>query len=251
MFLQYRHRRRWLRVALLFVISVLAFMAIGLVINAQFESQRPQAFPPTALPVPPWDTSAPAATPPPPAPSATASPALTGPVHVVPGARQVDGVSLGFPHTTIGAISAADTAMTEVGSTLDPSRAAAVLRLVADPSFTDGPRQAAAGAVSDRVALGLPASGPVPAGASQQVIPVEYQVLYVSADRVTVLLLADFTTTVPGQDSVTRVAVFPVPVHWARGDWKVLPFPATDYSGLAAVPGSSQSAQFGWQDLEA
>ena len=245
MFLQYRHRRRWLRGVLLFVIGTLAFMAVGLIINAQFGSQRPQAFPPTTLPIPPWDTTAP------PTPNATGNMALIGPVHVVQGTRLVNGVSLGFPHTTIGAISAADAVMTEVGSTLDPVRAAAVLSATADPSFTDGPRQAADGAVNDRVALGLPASGPVPAAASQQVIPVEYQVLYAGPDKVTMLLLADFVTTVPGQAAVTRVAVFPVPVHWARGDWKVLPFPATDYSGLAAEPGSPQAAQFGWQDLEA
>jgi hypothetical protein len=249
MFLGYRHRRRWLRGVLLFIIGGLAFMAIGLVINAKLDPQPPQAFPPTALPVPPWDTSAPAVTPPP-APGATSSPALTAPVHVVQGSRLVNGIYLGFPHTPIGAISAADAVMTEVGSTLDPNRAAAILTAVADPSFTDGTQQAAEGAVNDREALGLPASGPVPAGASQQVIPVQYQVLYVSADKVTVLLLADFVTTAPGQAAVTRVAVFPVPVHWARGDWKVLPFPPTDYSSLAAEPDSPQAAQFGWQDLQ-
>jgi hypothetical protein len=161
----------------------------------------------------------------------------------------VNGVWLGFPHTTAGAVSAADEFAALLLSTLDPDRAAAVMRLAADPSYPAGPQQAAAAAASDRQALGVPASGAVPDGASFTWDPVEYQVRDVSADRVTVLLLCAVTSTMPGQGTASGVAAYPVAVHWAQADWKVLPPPGRDYSGLAAPPGSPQAASLGWQQL--
>src|SRR6202044_2570724 len=92
------------------------------------------------------------------------SPALSGPVQVVQGREQVNGVYLGFPHTTAGAVSAADYVVSEVFSTLDPDRAAAVMRLTAAPSYASALQQAAQGVISDREDLGIWASGPVPAG---------------------------------------------------------------------------------------
>jgi hypothetical protein len=125
-----------------------------------------------------------------------------------------------------------------MGSTLDPGRAAAIMRMTADPSYSQGPQQAAQGALNDRHDLGLPASGPVPGGASLVLDPAEYQVRDVSADQVTVLLLADYVSTVPGQGTQTSIGVFPLRMHWAEGDWKILPPGSADYSGLAAGPGS-------------
>jgi hypothetical protein len=238
------YRRRWGRGLLLFVVGVLVLMAVGLAVNAQLDTgQKPQAFPPTALPVPPWGaTSAPP-------PTAATSPPAAGPMQVVQGTRLVNGVYLGFPYSTAGAVSAAAGLASQVLSTLDPDRAAAVMRLAADSSFTDGPQEAVLGAVSDRESLGLPASGPVPDGYSFTVTPVEYQVRDASASRVTVLLLADFTSTTPGQGTQADVGVFAVAVHWA-GDWKVLATPTQDYSSLAAQPGSPQAAAFGWLGLQ-
>jgi hypothetical protein len=150
----------------------------------------------------------------------------------------------------VGAVSAADALASEVGSTLDPDRAATVMRMVADPSFANAPEQAASGVASDRTAFGLQASGPVPQGYGLELSPQEYQVRDVSADLVTVLLLSDIIATTPGQGTTTKIGVFPVALHWAQGDWKVLPTPATDYSGLTAEPGSAQAASLGWQQLE-
>jgi hypothetical protein len=90
----------------------------------------------------------------------------------------------------------------------------------------------------------------VSAGASFEIEPVEYQVLHVSANRVTVLLLSDFITTVPGQGTVTRTGVFPVRLHWAEGDWKILPPNNTTYSDMNAEPSSPQAAALGWQALD-
>lgn len=244
----YRYRRgRWLRALGLFIAGTLVLMVVGLVINAHFDSgQKPEEFPPTSLPTPPWDITAS----PTPSPGSTRVPALTGPVQVVQGTQLVNGVYLGFPHTTVGAVSAADEFATQLVSTLDPDRAASVMWLVADPSYSDGPEQAAQGAGNDRTALGLPASGPVPPGFSFQIVPVEYQVQGVGPDKVTVLLLSDFISTTPGQGTTTGIGVFPVALHWSTGDWKVLPVPPRDYSAITAEPGSPQAASLGWQELQ-
>jgi hypothetical protein len=242
----YRHRRaRWLRGLVLFIGGTLVLMVAGLVINAHFDSARkPQEIPPTSLPTPPWDVAAS------PSPSITREAALIGPVRVVLGRRLVNGVYLGFPHSTVGAVSAADEFATQVVSTLDPDRAAAVMRLIADPSYGDAPQQAAQGVVSDRKSLGLPAGGPVLPGFSFELVPAEYQVQGASADNVTVLLLSDFISTTPSRGTATGVGVFPVALHWSAGDWKVLPVTPRDYSGMTAEPDSPQAAALGWQELE-
>jgi hypothetical protein len=225
---------------------------IGLVIEAAMSHgpRQPQTFSPV-VPTPPWASSArPAVTSThPPKPSASPSPPLDGPLEVVQGRELVNGVYLGFPHSTAGAVSAADDVVSEVFSTLDPDRAAAVMRLTAGPSYGDAPQQAAQGAASDRRALGIPATGPVPAGYSLLVQPVEYQVRDVTADDATVLLLCDFTSTQPGTGTQTRVAVFPVKVRWAQADWKVASFGTSSDASLAAEPFSPQAASLGWQQL--
>ena len=237
--------RRWLLRIAAYLAGVAVLAVIGLVIEAGLTSRdgKPQAIPPTSLPTAQWQAMTPA-------PRATPSSALAGPVQVTQGSEEVNGVSLGFPHSTVGAVSAAVALASEVGSTLDPDRAAAVMRMVADPSFANGPEVAARGVASDRTALGLQAGGPVPQGYDLELSPQEYQVRDVSADRVTVLLLADIIGTTPGQGTTTKVGVFPVALHWAQGDWKVLPTPVTDYSALTAEPGSAQAASLGWQELE-
>lgn len=236
------HRR--LRWALAYVFGVLALAVVGLVIEAAVSPgpKSPQSLPPTSLPTPPWVTSAPL-------PAASTHPALTGPVQLVQGRQLINGVYLGFPQSTAGAVSAADAVVTEVGSTLDPDRAAAVMRMTADPSFTGAPEQAAEGALNDRKDLGLPSDEPVPDGASVQIVPVDYQVRGVSADLVTVLLLCDFVSSVPGQGTQTQIGVFPVRMHWVQDDWKVLAVGGDSYSSLVADPGSPQAASLGWQVL--
>ncbi len=77
----------------------------------------------------------------------------------------------------------------------------------------------------------------------------EYQARDVTADAATVLLLCDFTSTQPGTGTQTRVAVFPVRVRWARGDWRVKSFGTGSDASLAAEPFSAQAASLGWQEL--
>jgi hypothetical protein len=247
MYGSYRPRRRWLRWFLVWAGGTLAVAVIGLVIEAAVSpgSGQPQN-PASGFPVWPATSTSPG-----PAPSAVgnSSPALSGPLQLVQGRELVNGVYLGFPHSTAGAVSAADYVVGEVFSTLDPDRAAAVMRLTAAPSYASAPQQAAQGAASDREGLGLAASGPVPAGYSLLVQPEQYQTRSVRAGSVTVLLLCDFTTTQPGTGTQTQIAVFPVGMVWAQADWEVASFSAGDDASLAAEPFSSQAASLGWQEL--
>lgn len=239
--------RRWLRWGLVYVACVAALAVIGLVIEAAVSpGKSPKSLMPTALPTPPWAQSAsPVASP----GVAGTRPTLTGPVQLVQGRELINGVALGFPHSTSGAVSAADALISEIGSTLDPDRAAAIVRMTADPSSAGLPQQAAQGAVNDRKQLGLPASGPLPSDVSVETEPVEYQVRDVAPDSVLVLLLSDITSTLPASGTQTQVGVIPVPLHWAVGDWKVMPAGPGSYSSLAAEPDSPQAAARGWQQL--
>lgn len=250
-----RSRRLW-RWFLVWFFCTGAVIVVGLVIEQAVDPGWPA---PRNSPGPAWGQPPPATRPPasaeprPPAraeSSPAGQPAPAGPLRVARGSRVVQGVGLGFPHSTAGAVSAAGEFLTAIDSTLDPDRAAAVMRLAADPAYASAPQHAAEGAEDDRRSLGLPASGPVPQGASVETEPAEYQVRDVTPDRVLVLLLCDFISTLPEQGTQTRTGVFPVPMHWAGGDWKVLPQAPGDYENLSAEPDSPQAASLGWQELE-
>ena len=198
----------------------------------------------------------PGTTEPPPVPdlfgstSPSAAQTTAGPMRILQGSQMVNGVRLGYPHTIQGAVSAADEFARDIGSTLDPDTAAAILRLTADPSYPQGPQQYAQGVITTREVLGLPASGPVPDGASAVLQPVEYQLRDVSADQATVILLTDLDITLPGQSTAAKVSLFPLQMHWADGDWKILaPQQTGDLGSLLTQPGTSQAAKAGWQEL--
>ena len=182
-------------------------------------------------------------------PTAPAQAANLGPIRLVQGALLVNGLYTEFPHSTVGAISAADEYITALGSTLDPDRAATVARLAADPAYAAAQNEAATGTQNTRTALGLPATGAVPQGYSVEVDAVAYQLKSESADNAEVLLLAYFTEATPSQGTVAHTAVFPMVMHWTAGDWKFLPMDATDYSALAVQPGSAQAAGDGWTNF--
>jgi hypothetical protein len=251
------HRgRRWRRWGLLYIVVVPAFAVIGLTIEAAVNPgpREPQSLAPTAIPTPPWATTSARPktheTHKAPNTDRTRDAAMTGPVQLVQGQQLINGVYLGYPHSTTGAVSAAVEFLATIGSTLDPDRAAAVMRMTADPTYSGAPGQAAEGAINDRKSLGLPASGPVPAGASLETEPIEYQVRGVTTSRVTVLLLCDFVAAMPGGGTQTTIGVFPVRLHWTENDWSILPPKTTSYADLTAEPGSPRAAQLGWQSLQ-
>ena len=89
--------RRWLLAITAFTAAGLAFAAAGLVVNAWLgPHQKPQAFPPTCVPGAALGHRSVV-----PATAAPGRPALASPVRVVPGTDEVDGVSLGYPHTLL------------------------------------------------------------------------------------------------------------------------------------------------------
>lgn len=172
------------------------------------------------------------------------------PLQLVAGTRYTIGVSTGYPQTLTGAVSAAVEFSSVVGSTLNPSTAAAVLGLVADPSYKNAATQAAQGTTASRAQMGIAVAGPVPQGASISFSPSDYQIRDYSQIEVTVLLLGDLTETTVSGGTQVRLAVVPVPLHWAEKDWKVLaPQGSADYSSLSATPGTQQAASLGWQPL--
>ena len=152
----YRPRRRWLRWFLVYAGCTLAVALIGLVIEAAVSpgSGQPQNSG-SAFPVSPATGASSGPLPSAASSSSSSSPKLSGPIQVTQGRELVNGVYLGFPHSTAGAVSAADYVVSEVFSTLDPDRAAAVMRLTAAPSYASAPQQAAQGAISDREDLGI------------------------------------------------------------------------------------------------
>lgn len=238
------HRRRPVAFYLLVVALILVvFVVVGLVIQAALTPNDPK------------DYRVPAAIPP--AGSVTGLdesgrplPGRLGALQTVPGKRTVRDVSVGYPHSTIGAISAAVQYWGQIASTLDPDRAARIASVVADPSWSHAADDLSKGPITTRKGLGLPAYGPVPDGASVLLTSMAYQVREVTPDAVTVLLLGYYQTTLPGQDAQNRVGVFPLQMHWAADDWKIpAPSLSANYSDLEAPPGSSEAAAMGWQPL--
>jgi hypothetical protein len=172
-----------------------------------------------------------------------------GPVTLVPGARVTDGVQLGFPHTTVGAISAAADLVSEVSGSLDPSHAEAAMQLLAASSYPTAPYDAAIGAESLRQQLGLAATGPVPPGYAVGITAAEYQVRDVTAKSVMVVLLLKVSFTEPGPKDSQRIGVVPFLMRWERGDWKDAGHTGGQYLQLAVTPFSSRAAALGWKPL--
>ncbi|MEV6968625.1 hypothetical protein AB0M47_26270 [Hamadaea sp. NPDC051192] len=223
--------------------ALLTVLAIGGTIK--LSTAKPDV--PTGTAIDPGATTSPAA-----AASISAPPVVLGPVTLVRGSRVLNGVSVGYPHSTVGSVSAAAEYATQFGSTLEPDRAATVGRIIADPSFELAPDYFAKGPVNTRKALGMSASGDLPQGASVALNPVAYQIRDVSADKVVVLLLGYYTTSTPGQGIKSEVGVWPLEMHWADDDWKVLKpgvTKETDYNPLAARPGTADAIAKGWQEL--
>jgi hypothetical protein len=177
------------------------------------------------------------------------------PLGVVHGARMVDGVGLGYPHTLVGAVSAAVEFYTQLGCNLDPDRGKTLGSLIAVSAWRDAPQVFAQAALAARKQFGLPVTGPVPQGASTVLDPVEFQTRNATSDRVEVVLLAYLTVTTPAQGVENRLGVFPILIAWERGDWRWTnqrqpSDVSTDYQALSAQPGSPQAAALGWRELD-
>jgi hypothetical protein len=186
-------------------------------------------------------------------PNATASSVTvpSGPLKLLKGSRTVQGVDVGYPHSTAGAVSAAAEYLTQIGGTLDIDRSRTIGGVIADPSFTEAADYFANGPVNTRKRLGLPTSGPVP-GASIVFGPAAYQLRTPSSDSMIVLILGYLTTTTPDGQVTPRIAVVPMEMHWDTSDWKLLRpgiSKDTDYSSLSVPPNTADATAKGWTEL--
>ena len=238
-FLQPTGRRRTWLIAAVLVAVVVIVLVVGLLVEGAGD--------PDGDALPPPSTSSASSGPSTSTPSA--EPTEGELLRLVAGRRRVSGVAVGYPHSVAGAVSAAVEIWTQVGSTLDPDRAAAIGRLVADESWTNAPDEFAAGPKNSRRRLGLSASGDVGPEASIVVEAAGYQLRNKSSERVTVLLLGYLTTNSPSKGSQTQVGVFPATLHWSTGDWKIEKGDGTDYGDLAQQPGTAEAASAGWLEF--
>jgi hypothetical protein len=241
-------RRRWPLYLLAAAAALTAAVAAGLAAETALGPHpRENARLP---PVPPLPGAATAS--PPPSRVSAAGWAPDGPLQVIQGRTiRPGGIRAGFPNTLTGAVSAAVQDWSQVGACLDPARAALIGKAIAAPSWHGAPAALAAGVRATRTGLGLPATGPAPAGAQISFTAVEYQVRAGAGPRqVTVLLLAYYTPQLPGQQPQTSTGVYPAAMRWAHGDWKILAPSGASYPGLDAQPGSARAASLGWQPLD-
>jgi hypothetical protein len=170
---------------------------------------------------------------------------------LVQGAHAADGIQVGFPHTIVGAVSAAAEYLDAAGSTLDPDYAASVMRVGGDPANTALPTNLAASIVKLRSDLQLRPDGPLNPPVTFQTTAQMYQLRNVGADDVLVLLLTDSTFINSHGGTAHTTGVFPMQMRWTAGDWKVeaIGRKGQDYSALAASPDTQAAANQGWSAL--
>jgi hypothetical protein len=175
------------------------------------------------------------------------------PLKLVPGTRLVNGVRVGYPHTVVGAVSAAVEYSTQAGATLDPQRSRQIADAVAHPPAYGGNPEGyfAQGVIDTRRYLGLPTVGPVPQGASQTFGALTYQLREERADEVTVLMMAYLTLIAADRGMEQRLILVPSRLVWDGADWKTAlrPEGATEYLELRRKPGTPESRAAGWRSF--
>jgi len=224
--------------------ALLAVFAVAALVATAVAGHAPRAGRASPRPAARSSAAPPAVAP----PGAGAAPAAARPLPLVAGSRLVNGMYTWYPHSIAGAVSAAVEFVTELGSTLEPDRAATIARLAADPSYSGAAQAAALGAVSTRRQLGLPAAGPPPAGTAVLLVPVMYQLRNVTAGRLTVLLLFNYTETVPSGIR-EHLGVTAAHMNWTPAGWRLLPPARSDPSAPLATPGTADATAKGWEAM--
>jgi hypothetical protein len=191
--------------------------------------------------------------------AATVAPAAPGPaaipggaaLQLVTGSQLVNGLYTDYPRSVAGAVSLAVEVVTQLGSTLEPDRAATIARLTASPGYPAAAQDAAAGAIAARREVGLSPAGAVPPGTAVATVPVMYQLRDVSRDQLTVLLLFDYTQITPARIA-DRPGVTAVRLGWTAGSWRLLPpaaGPGPVSSALVTTPGTAAATALGWKAM--
>ncbi|ADD45064.1 hypothetical protein [Stackebrandtia nassauensis] len=166
---------------------------------------------------------------------------------IVAGEDTEAGVGVGYPHSKVGAVSAAVEFTSQVLSTLDPDRAVEVAEVANDPDNGFDPADAANTVTAMREQMGLPPTGDVPEGASIVTAPVAYQLRDETTDSMVVLLLCYVTKDTGSGEPQEDVGVFTMPMAWNGDDWKLVRSDDdTDYTDLNTTPGSDEARAKGW-----
>ncbi|WP_406300042.1 hypothetical protein OG948_33280 [Embleya sp. NBC_00888] len=142
-------------------------------------------------------------------------------------AGQRNGFPTNYPHTPEGAVAAA-VAATRNGWSWDPdaaARAALAYTLPADAADIEEAARQATG--QSRAGMGVPPTGPLPAGAALNVWAVGVKWQPVGADRVDVSVSARLiVTTAPGGEATTLVVARTSVIVWDGSDWRTKNAPA-------------------------
>ncbi|MFC0861810.1 hypothetical protein ACFHYQ_05810 [Sphaerimonospora cavernae] len=169
------------------------------------------------------------------------------------------GYPIGFPHTEIGAVSAASATL-EGAWTLDRAQAEQAAALYARPDQRKAAREGARAVVQGwRETLDLPPEGKLPEGAAlrTQASGVQWQARSDDQVQVSVLVLVTATKgTGDGASVYSSPYAMNLLMTWlpdargtGRGDWVNIPDPAPPAVPAAALPDTPEFAAAGWKSL--
>ncbi len=169
------------------------------------------------------------------------------------------GYPVGFPHTELGAASAAAAAL-EAAWTLDLDQAEQAAVLYAPPEQHDAARDGAHEAVAGwREILGLPKDGALPEGAAMQTRTIGIQWKARAKDQIQVSVLVQVTATKGVQDTDPTYSspyAMSLLMTWnpdmrgaSRGDWVNIPDPLSATVPQVALPGTPEFTAAGWKPL--
>jgi hypothetical protein len=162
------------------------------------------------------------------------------------------GLPTGFPHTPQGAVAAA-VAAAQYGTTWDLDETDRVVRAYAVPAELDRHLAGSQREVSgSRQSLGLPATGPLPAGAAISGAPIGVVWTVLGPDLVQVVVLGRQTYTTPGSGQKTLLSSGQQRMVWTDGDWRTAVF-TPDQTVKTPDPVDLGSAAFndaGWTAIQ-
>lgn len=170
------------------------------------------------------------------------------------------GYPISFPHTELGAASAAAAAL-EAAWTLDDAQAEQAAALYAPPEQRKAASDGARAAVSGwRETLGLPKEGKLPEGASLRTQTIGVQWRARAQDQIQVSVLVQVTaTTGAGADGKTYSSPYAMTLLMAwypgvrgdnQGDWVNIPDPTPPTVPQTALPGTPEFTAAGWKPLK-
>jgi hypothetical protein len=166
--------------------------------------------------------------------------------------RVVGGVPVGYPHTTLGAVSAA-AHYTDIADVFSPAVAEQQAKVFAEPGYTRLiSRSALYTAQKTRMGLGLPVNGESDTGTYSVNQTRAYQTGQATADRVLVWLLVHISQSVHGV-STTVDQVDGAIVVWKGGDWKLsvdtVVYGMPKAHPPVATPDSADAVSKGWRAI--